>query len=201
MTEDDGHDKNSCDSFEHGNQENREDSESHLDEDDSDADSMPLLEPRTYSHWDYGDYDAKEQKEDWDRADSNDKSVVETIPETHETVNSICDEDSEDDLMPPLAPRNHWNDDDNSDSDSDDDSVTNIVTENQETVHSINQVNNTHHDEEWLVDSGAMVNVTRSDRFLENVKPCNLTSAVGNGDKVNMLKQGDIVLRKRTWAC
>jgi hypothetical protein len=51
------------------------------------------------------------------------------------------------------------------------------------------------------VDSGAtvnvMVNVIRSDEFLENVTECTQTITVGNGEKVHALKQGDITLQEK----
>jgi hypothetical protein len=65
-------------------------------------------------------------------------------------------------------------------------------------VNSVNSVtwNDQHSDEEWLVDSGATVNVTRSDEFLENGTVCTQTITVGNGEKVRALTQGDLTLRE-----
>jgi hypothetical protein len=53
-----------------------------------------------------------------------------------------------------------------------------------------------YNDEEWLVGSGATVNVTRSDEYLENVTKCTQTITMGNGEKVRALKQGDLTLQE-----
>jgi hypothetical protein len=74
------------------------------------------------------------------------------------------------------------------------------VKKGNEEFHIVNSVQwtNAHHeDEEWLVDSGAMVNVTRNHKHKENVKICDLTITMGNGDKVNVTKQRDIVLKEK----
>jgi hypothetical protein len=128
-------------------------------------------------------YDAKEKNENLETEEPDDGSVIENVPETHERMNSVYDYYSDNDSMPPLAIQNHWNNDNNLDSVSDNKSVTNMVSEKEETVNSINLVSNANHDKEWLVDSGATGNVTKSNKFMENVKACNLRITVGNGDK------------------
>jgi hypothetical protein len=66
-----------------------------------------------------------------------------------------------------------------------------------ESVNSVYWSNENKLDEEWLIDSRATVNVTRSDNVLENATSCNQTITVGNGDKANVMKQGNIVLKEK----
>jgi hypothetical protein len=51
--------------------------------------------------------------------------------------------------------------------------------------------------DEWLVDSGAIVNVTRGNKYLKNVTMCNQQITGGNGEKVSMEKQGEIMLKEK----
>lgn len=50
---------------------------------------------------------------------------------------------------------------------------------------------------EWLVDSGATVNGTQSDKYLQNVMQCDTTITVGNDKGVNVVKQGGVVLMEK----
>jgi hypothetical protein len=61
----------------------------------------------------------------------------------------------------------------------------------QEKLNAVQWCNHKNYVEEWLMDSGATINITRSDNCFENITACNQMITVGNGDKVNMLKQGD----------
>jgi hypothetical protein len=77
-----------------------------------------------------------------------------------------------------------------------------LCTNDDDDTNMVNSVNSVkwsdqHSDEEWLVDSGATVNMTRSDEFLENVTVCTQTITVGNGKKVRALTQGDLTLREK----
>jgi hypothetical protein len=172
--------------------ENEKESEKETEKGDSDEDLMSPLEQRNSNRW---------QMEPDDEESDSDDDLMPPLQQRFYDCNDEGDSSDEEsnssdvDLMPPLIPRTfNWEDDDESTiDDCDEKSVHTAKTE--EAFHVVNY-NHKRNVEEWLIDSGATVNVTRSEKNVTNITPSNAKITVGNGEKVHVKAQGDLFLKE-----
>ena len=50
-------------------------------------------------------------------------------------------------------------------------------------------------EDRWLLDSGAMVHITRDKGVLQSPKPCTVTVKVGSGEELASESQGDVLIK------
>jgi hypothetical protein len=165
-------------------------------EQDNDTDLCPSLEDDDYleSSGESPENENEEEKEDWEILDDNDlcpNPLLQHGGWDWRLDDSDSESDEQESVSESINPRENLAIDNNMD---------NPLWKPLKSVNSVCWSDKNQHDEEWFVDSEATVNVTRntrSDKCLEHVTSCDQRITVGNGNKVNVLKQSDIILKEK----